>query len=111
MAFNPFRKIRVPPEEELTAKHINTVQDNLSIALGQLLGKDILDLKLLKNVKLIEGTNYISHGLGRILNGWYVVRAHDSNPILFDMQDTNDSPQLILVLSSELTTTVDLIVF
>lgn len=112
MAFNPFRKIRVSPDQEITSKHINDVQDNVAVALGQVLGKDCLDLKLLKNVILLPGiTNMVDHGLGRVLDGWMVVRNHGGYAILTDLQDTNQSQHLLLYLTTPATVMVDLLVF
>ena len=88
------------------------MQDNIASALGQLLGKDALDVSLLKNVKLISGvTNMVPHGLGRVLDGWIVVRNHGGYAILTDLQDTNPSPDLLLYLTTPATVTVDLLVF
>ena len=103
MAFKQYRKIRVPPDGEVTSKHINDVQDNVGEAIGQLLGKDALDVVLLKGIKLEPGiTNKVSHTLGRTLDGWMVVRNHGGYAILTDLQDTNPSPDLLLYLTTQL---------
>ncbi len=112
MAFRPFKKIQVASTEEITTKHINAVQDNIAQALGQLLGKDALDLSLLTNQVLSPNTiNKIAHKLGRRLTGWMVVRNHGGYAILTDHQDTNPAPELLLYLSSPTLVTVDLLVF
>ena len=112
MAFKAFKKINVPPETDLTAKHINLVQDNISHALSQLLGKDTLDQVVLKNVVLLPGmVNPVAHGLGRALTGWVVIRNHGGYSLLTDLQDTNDSPELLLLLTTPVLVTVDLLVF
>ena len=112
MAFKPYRKIRVPPEGVVTSKHINDVQDAVGEALGQLLGKDALDVVLLKNIKLLPGIiNTVAHGLGRVLDGWIVVRNHGSYAILTDKQDDNPSPNLLLYLTTPNAVVVDLLVF
>lgn len=112
MAFKPFRKIRVAPDATITAKNINDVQDNISFALNQVLGKDALDCTILKNVTLLPGiTNMVPHMLGRVLDGWYVVRNHGNYSFIVDQQDTNPSPDLLLYLTSPAQVTVDLLVF
>lgn len=112
MAFKPFRKVKVPPDEPVTEKHINTVQDNVAEALGQLLGKDALDSKLLKDITLLPGiTNKVSHGLGRKLQGYIVVRNHGGYAVLTDQQDTNPSTNLLLYLTTPALVKVDLLVF
>ena len=111
MAFKPFKKIKVPPDEEITSKHINAVQDNVSQAIGQLLGKDVLDLKLLKNVTLLPGIiNKVSHGLGRKIDGWLPV-GNGGYAFITDKQDSNKSPELLLYLTTPALVTVNLIVF
>lgn len=112
MAFKPFKKIKVPPNDNVTSKHINTVQDNISEALGQVLGKDSLDVSLIKNVRLLPGiVNKVPHLLGRNLSGFIVVRNHGGYAVLTDQQDSNSSPDLLLYLTTPAAVTVDLLVF
>jgi hypothetical protein len=95
MAFKPFVRIRLGPDDEVTSKHINHVQDNINDAFSQLTGNDDLDGTVLKNVKLVpSGINYVNHGLGRTLQGWQIVRTHGSGiafPQVWDQQDLNTS--------------------
>ncbi len=65
---------------------------------------------LLKNVALTTGTNVVNHLLGRKLIGWNPVRVRALASI-YDMQDTNQTPQLTLVLVSSANVTIDLQVF
>lgn len=112
MAFKPFRKIRLVNEEDLTTKNINAIQDQIGAAVGQLLGKDTLDSSLLTEVKLKANiTNKIAHNLGRHLNGWVVVRLRGSAPSIYDTQDSNPSPHLLLWLVTSADITVDILVF
>lgn len=112
MAFKPFKKIRIRQGQPPTAEEFNSVQDNIDQAVSQLLGKDVLDQQLLKNVVLLPGiTNKVSHGLGRRLAGYLVVRNHGSYAILTDTQDTNPAPDLLLYLTTPALVTVDLLVF
>lgn len=112
MAFKPFRKIRLVNENDLTAKNINTFQDNVSAALSQILGKDQLDSTVLKNVVLKAGiTNKVPHTLGRPIDGYITIRCHGGFPWIYDMQDQNNAPELLLYLVSATNITVDLLVF
>ena len=111
MAFKPFTKIRLVSDGDLTTKNINAMQDNIAKALGQILGKDTLDVAYLQNVSLSVGLNKVPHTLGRSLQGYYTVRSHGNFPLFYDTQDTNPSPNLLLYLMSATAVTVDLIVF
>lgn len=112
MSFKPFTKIRVATENDVNAKNINAMQDNIAKALSQVLGKDQLDLSLLNNVTLYPGIiNMISHGLGRKLQGWIPVGNHGGYCLLTDMQDTNPSPELLLYLTTPVYVVVNFLVF
>lgn len=65
---------------------------------------------ILKNVALINGTTVINHQLGRTLQGWNPVRVRASATI-YDTQDSNQTPQVTLVLVSNAAVVVDLEVF
>lgn len=65
---------------------------------------------ILQNVSLVAGTNSVNHRLGRKLQGWYIVRLRAASTI-YDMQDTNQTPQLTLVLNASAPVVVDLAVF
>lgn len=69
-----------------------------------------LQSSLLKNVFLINGTTVINHKLGRALVGWRIVRKRASANI-FDDQDSNQTPSLTLILTSDAGVSVDLEVF
>lgn len=65
---------------------------------------------VLKNVSLVAGSNTINHRLGRALQGWNSVRIRAA-ATLYDQQDTNQTPQLTLVLVASAPVVVDLVVF
>ncbi len=112
MSFKPFKQIKVPPNSEITEKQINAVQSNIAEALAQILGKDQLDSKILQNIQLNPGViNKVAHGLNRNLNGWIVIRNHGGYSLLTDMQDNNQSPHLLLYLTTPVFVMVDLLVF
>lgn len=92
MAFRPFIRIRLGPDEEVSSKHINLVQDNVGAAVGQVIGKDILDRQTLDKVKLVpSGINYVGHGLGRPIIGVHVVRQYGTGTYInvWDVDDAN----------------------
>lgn len=65
---------------------------------------------ILKNIPLKTGSNVVNTLLGRTLQGWSVVRQRASASI-WDSQDTNQTPQLTLVLNTSADVTIDLEVF
>lgn len=65
---------------------------------------------VLKNVSLATGTNTINHLLSKPLQGWNVVRQRAAASI-HDIQDSNPSPQLTLLLVSSAPVTIDLEVY
>jgi len=96
------------PEEE---------QDKVAIAevLGQISENPFLRGVVLKEVVLEVGDNIITHGLGRVLQGWWVLRRtgeiSTNSETEFDKQNDNPSPQNTLVLEANTVRTVDLYVF
>lgn len=114
MAFRPFLRVRLGPDEDPDARHINLIQDNVASALGQLLGKDSLDMKVVQGVNLVpSGINYVQHPLGRPLQGWNVVRTHGTGTYVnvWDVQDAAKAPNLYLLLMASATGTFDLRVY
>lgn len=65
---------------------------------------------ILKNITLNNGTTTINHKLGRRLSGWKTVRVRASATI-YDNQESNQSPNLTLILISNAAVVVDLEVF
>ena len=114
MAFRPFIKIRLGPDEEVSSKHINTVQDNVSTWANQVTGKDILDRSIIDKVKLRpSGINYVQHGLGRPVQGWAIARTYGTGTYVnvWDVQDASKSPNLQLLLMASATGTFKIEVF
>lgn len=65
---------------------------------------------ILKEIALVTGTNVINHRLGRNLQGWKSTRVR-AQASLYDLQDSNQTPGLTLVLVSDADVVVDLEVF
>ena len=105
-----FLRIRLGPDEEVTSKHVNAVQDNIASAFKDLSDAD----NVVSNVKLNpSGINHVAHKLGRKLVGWEVARTHGTGTFVqvWDVQDSNTSPHLQLYLMASATGTFDLRVF
>lgn len=65
---------------------------------------------ILKSIRLVVGDNIINHRLGKTLTGWRIVRKR-ANANIYDKQDTNQMPDLTLVLNSDAIVTIDVEVF
>ena len=65
---------------------------------------------ILPNVQLQVGTNVINHRLGSKLQGWNITRQRGPANI-YDNQDSNQSPELTLVLVSDAIVNINLEVF
>lgn len=65
---------------------------------------------ILKNISLLAGNNVVNHRLGQNLQGWSIVRQRASGTV-YDSQDSNQTPQLTLVLIASAPMVVDLMVF
>ena len=71
----------------------------------------ILDGHLIENQELASGsTSTISHSLNRNLIGYVVIRRNAAQHV-YDVQDTNTTPDKTLLLTASGTVTVDLWVF
>lgn len=75
--------------------------------LNPIIANPILNNVILKNISLITGTNVINHRLGRVLQGWKPTRIRAS-ATFYDLQDTNQTPQLTLVLVASAPAVIDL---
>lgn len=78
--------------------------------LDPLLGAPLSSGNIIKNQQLKTGINVIDHLLGRKLQGWTLVRKRGPADI-YDTQDSNQTPQLTLLLTSSTDVSVDLLVF
>jgi hypothetical protein len=77
-----------------------------AVLLNPILSSMIVNGSQLTQVKLISGSNSVNHGLGRNLQGWFIVRKRQflltGTPTAYDIYDTQDSnqmPQLTLNLT------------
>lgn len=86
------------------------MQNTWATQLNPLLANPSLQTLILENISLVTGSNVINHKLGRKLQGWRIVRQRSAASV-YDNQDTNQSPQLTLVLVSSANVSVNLEVF
>jgi hypothetical protein len=66
---------------------------------------------LLEGVPLVAGDNFINHRLGRKLQGWYITRMRSVASAIYDTQDGNPRPALVLQLNASVAVVVDIYVF
>lgn len=86
------------------------MQNNWAKLIEPFLSNPPNQCSVLKSVSLLTGTNTINHKLGRKLQGWKVVRQRAAAS-LYDNQDSNQKPELTLILIASANVTVDLEVF
>lgn len=86
------------------------MQTSWAASLNPLLKSAVLQGVLLKNVNLAAGANVVNHRLGRKLQGWMLTRIR-SAATTYDTQDSNQTPELTLNLTSSAAVVVDLYVF
>ncbi len=89
---------------------LSQTQNTWATSLNPLLNRPANNSIILPQVKLTTGTNVVNHRLGRKLQGWIPVRIRAS-ATFYDQQDTNQTPDLTLVLVSSADVTIDLEVF
>lgn len=91
-------------------KNLTLLQNSWSSLINPLLRNPSLLTNILSQVVLTTGDNTINHLLGRKLQGWRIVRQRGPATI-YDNQETNQSPELTLLLVVSQTVTCDIEVF
>lgn len=102
--------IRVLQKVYTNDQELSLIQEYLGSAIRDLQKQYLSDTHILTNVKLISGTNTISHTLQRKLIGWFIVRQR-SAATFYDLQDSNDMQDKTLVINSSANVSVDIMVF
>lgn len=94
------------PIIQTTDKNIQLLQTRWASFINPIITAAPNNNLILINVPLVNGTNTINHGLGRNLQGWYIVRRRQwlssGTPTaydIYDKQDSNTTPQLTLILT------------
>lgn len=95
---------------QTTDRIVNQLQDNIANFIEPIASNVLLPGIILKSVALAASSNTIQHKLGRLLQGWFIVRQRASASI-YDTQDTNPTPTTTLILTSSAVVTVDIYVF
>lgn len=85
-------------------------QTQWSQQLDPLLSNPANASSILKNQSLSTGINTINHMLGAPLQGWSIVRKRAAADI-YDLQDSNQMPNLTLILHASAPVVVDIEVF
>jgi hypothetical protein len=85
-------------------------QDRWASQLEPIIAAPSNNSSILKSVNLVAGNNTINHGLGRVLQGWTIVRLRGLSTI-WDAQDSNPTPAQTLVLVASSPVSADIEVF
>jgi hypothetical protein len=99
------------PQFQSNDRVFQMLQNVWATLLNPLLKNPALNSTTLKEVNLVTGSNAINHKLGRKLQGWSLVRQRGVAASIYDEQDSNQMPDLTLVLVSSADVTVDILVF
>lgn len=92
------------------SSELSRLQDNVAASLQSIQSNPLLSGHVLANVTLTAGENLVPHKLGRTLSGWFCTRMRGEATI-YDGQDDNQNPQLLLALTSSDEVEIDLFVF
>lgn len=98
------------PTFKSSDKDFMLMQSSWSSQLNPMLVNPSLLSSILSKVSLTTGSNVINHLLGRKLQGYRIIRQRSAASI-YDNQDSNQSPNLTLVLISSANVSVDIEVF
>lgn len=90
--------------------NLEMLQTAWAAQLNPIIANPTLNNLVLKNLTLTAGTNVINHKLQRNLVGWKTTRVRAS-ATFYDLQDTNQTPSLTLVLVASAPVVIDLEVF
>jgi hypothetical protein len=89
---------------------MNKIQSNISNVITPVVLNPILDFNIVKSVVLSIGDNLVNHKLNRAPLGWFVVRQRGLAS-LYDKQDSNSTPTVNYIITSDAAVTVDIYFF
>lgn len=89
---------------------LELMQTTWAQALNPIIANPMTAPLILKNISLVAGSNVVNHKLGRALQGWNPTRVR-AQAIVSDDQDTNQTPQLTLILVASAPVVIDLAVW
>jgi hypothetical protein len=98
------------PIFQTTMQEFLLMQNKWSSILNVLIGNPSLQSSILTMIPLKNGKTVVNHLLGKKLTGWRIIRQRAEAQI-YDQQDSNQTPELTLVLVSNAAVTIDLEVF
>ncbi len=98
------------PQFQSDDRDFQLMQNAWGSQLNPLLARPQNQSNVLKNIVLAAGDNTVNHLLGKNLQGWKIVRQRASASI-YDKQDTNQRPNLTLILNASGAVSIDLEVF
>lgn len=90
-----------------TNKDFMLMQNRWKAILDPVIANPSNQSAILKEVSLKSGSNTINHLLGHTLRGWKIIRQRAAAAI-YDTQDTNQRPELTLLLTSDNPVVVDI---
>lgn len=82
-----------------------------SQSLNPIIANPIVNGKLISNIALVSGNNVINHGLGRNMQGWFLVDVYNVSAGPVDVYRTAPLNNLTLTLNSDAALTVSIWVF
>lgn len=92
-------------------KNFMLMQTSWASSLNPVIQSALSNGNIVKNIKLVSGTNVINHLLGRAPQGYFPVRFQSSATSFYDTQSTNSQAILTLILVAAGSATVDLFIF
>lgn len=98
------------PYYQTMIKELSLLQTKWKSILDPVLANPITQGGILMSVPLASGVNTINHLLGRKLVGWTIIGINGA-AVIYDIQASNQKPELTLVLQSNASVLVNLEVF
>jgi hypothetical protein len=98
------------PLIQTSIQDLSLLQTRWRSILNALIGLPQLNSSIVANVQLKAGSNSVNTGLQQALQGWSIVRQRGPATI-YDLQDSNQTPNLTLTLVSSAAVSVDILVF
>lgn len=98
------------PVFQSDSRELSMLQTAWATQLNPVITNPLMAGRVIKSVTLASGTNVVSHGLQRPLQGWFIVRQRAPGTA-YDTQDANQTPALTLNLVASAAMSVDLYVF
>lgn len=86
------------------------MQTRWSQAINPVLDSALVQGRLIQNIPIVTGFNVINHGLGKKLQGYFVV-MNNAAVTFYDNQSSNQMPELTLSLHASGAATISLYVF